>query len=53
MNSFTKTKNKLEGATDYRAWQARIVLVLSRHKILGFVRGKVAEPTDQAGKDKF
>ena len=53
MNSFMKTENKLQGATNYRAWKSRIEIILARHKVLGIVLGKVTEPTDQAGKDKF
>ena len=53
MISFMKTKNKLEGATNVRAWKMRNDLVLAVHKVLGIVLGKVSEPTDQAGKNKF
>lgn len=48
-----KAKNKLEGATNIRAWKTRIDLVFSRNKALDIVKEKVTEPDDEAGKVKF
>lgn len=52
MNLFMKEKN-IKGATNYRAWKARIDLVLARHKVLGIVIGKFIELVDQTRKEKF
>ena len=48
-----KFENKLEGATNYRAWKKRIDLILAKHKVLDLVQGKVKKPTDDARQDKF
>lgn len=47
------TENKLEWASNYRAWKKWIDLILAKHKVLDFVLGKVAKPTDDAGKEKY
>jgi hypothetical protein len=53
MASSMKSKNKLEGASNFRAWKTRIDLILAKNKVLDMVKGKVTEPTDDAGKEKF
>lgn len=52
MNSFMKEENKLEGATNVRAWKTRPNLVLARNKVLNIVKGKVTEPEDD-GPEKY
>jgi hypothetical protein len=39
-----KSKNKLEGASDFRAWKTRIDLILAKNKVLDIVKGKIMEP---------
>lgn len=53
MATSMKTENKLEGASNYRAWKKRIDLILAKHKVLDFVLGKVKEPVDVTGKEKY
>lgn len=48
-----KSERKIEGVTNYRAWKARVEIILKRNKFFGIVTGKVTEPFDQAGKEKF
>jgi len=46
-------KNKLEGASNYRAWKKRIYLILTKHKVLDLIQGKVMKPTDDVEKENF
>jgi hypothetical protein len=39
-----KSENKLEGASNFRAWKTRIDLILSKNKVLDIVKGKIVEP---------
>ena len=48
-----KGENKLEGASNYKAWKKRIDLILAKHKILDLVQEKVKKCTDDEGKEKF
>jgi hypothetical protein len=47
-----KSKNKLEWASNFRAWKTRIELILSKNKVLDIVKGKIMEPQFEAGKEK-
>jgi hypothetical protein len=47
-----KSENKLEGASNFRAWKTRIDLILSKNKVLDIVKGKIMEPQFEAGKEK-
>jgi hypothetical protein len=47
-----KTENKLEGASNLRAWKTRIDLILAKNKVLDLVKGKIMEPQFEAGKEK-
>jgi hypothetical protein len=47
-----KSKNKLYGASNFRAWKARIDLILSKNKVLDIVKGKIVEPKFEEGKEK-
>lgn len=53
MTSSMKSENKLEGASNFRAWKLKIYLILAKNKILDIVTGKFVEPTDVARKEKF
>lgn len=48
-----KSKNKLEWATNYRAWKARIHLILAMEDLLEILHGKVSEPIDDEEKEKY
>ena len=47
-----KSKNKLEGASNFRAWKTRIDLILAKNKVLDIVKGKIVEPQFDEGKEK-
>ena len=47
-----KSKNKLEGASNFRAWKTRIDLILAKNKVLDIVKRKIMEPQFEAGKEK-
>jgi hypothetical protein len=44
-----KTENKLEGASNFRAWKTRIDLILAKNKVLDLMKGKIMEPQFEAG----
>jgi hypothetical protein len=47
-----KSENKLDGASNFRAWKKRIDLILSKNKVLDIVKGKIVEPEFEEGKKK-
>jgi len=47
-----KGENKLEGASNYRAWKKRIDLILKKNKVLDLVKGKVNKPTNESNDAK-
>jgi hypothetical protein len=47
-----KSENKLEGASNFRAWKTRIDLILAKNKVLDIVKGKIMEPQFEPGKQK-
>ena len=47
-----KSENKLDGASNFRAWKTRIDLILSKNKVLDIVKGKIVEPEFEEGKGK-
>ena len=47
-----KSKNKLEGDSNFRAWKTRIDLILAKNKVLDIVKGKIVEPEFEEGKEK-
>jgi len=44
MTYFMKSKNKLDGASNFRVWKTRIDLILDKNKVLDIVKGKIVEP---------
>jgi hypothetical protein len=46
-----KTKNKLKGASNFRAWKTTIDLILAKNKVLDIVKGKIVEPQFEARKE--
>jgi hypothetical protein len=44
MNYSMKSENKLKGASNFKAWNTRIDLILSENKVLDIVKGKIVEP---------
>jgi hypothetical protein len=51
MNSM-KSENKLEGASNFRAWKTRIDLILAKNKVLDIVKGKIVKPAFKEGEEK-
>ena len=51
MTNSMNGENKLEGASNYKAWKKRIDLIFTKHKVLNLVQGK--KPTDEEEKEKF
>jgi hypothetical protein len=47
-----KSKNKLEGASNFREWKTRIDLILAKNKVLDIVKGNIVEPRFEEGKEK-
>jgi hypothetical protein len=47
-----KSENKLDGASNFRAWKTRIDLILAENKLLDIVKGKIVKPKFEEGKEK-
>jgi hypothetical protein len=47
-----KLENKLDGASNFRAWKTRIDLILAKNKVLDIVKGKIMEPEFEERKEK-
>ena len=45
-----KSENKLEEASNLRAWKTRIALILAKNKVLDIMKGKIMEPQVEEGK---
>jgi hypothetical protein len=46
-----KSKKKLDGASNFRAWKRRTDLILAKNKVLDIVKGKIVEPEFEEGKE--
>jgi hypothetical protein len=47
-----KSKNKLDGVSNFKAWKTRIDLILAKNKELDIVKGKIVKPEFEEGKEK-
>jgi hypothetical protein len=47
-----KSENKLDGASNFRAWKTRIDLILAKNKVLDIVKGKIVKLEFEEGKEK-
>jgi hypothetical protein len=47
-----KLENKLDGASNFRAWKTRIDLILAKNKVLDIVKGNIMKPEFEEGKEK-
>jgi hypothetical protein len=47
-----KYDNKLDGASNFRAWKTRISLILAKNKVLDIVKGNIMKPEFEEGKEK-
>jgi hypothetical protein len=52
MTNSMKSENKLEGASNFRAWKTRIDLILAKNKVLDIVKGKIVKPEFTEGEEK-
>jgi hypothetical protein len=52
MNDSMKLENKLDGASNFRAWKTRIDHILSKNKVLDIVKGNIVKPEFEEGKEK-
>jgi hypothetical protein len=53
MTNSMKSENKLDGASNFRAWKTRIDLILAKNKVLDIVKGKIVKPQNIATMEKF
>jgi hypothetical protein len=47
-----KSENKLDGASNFRAWKTRIDLILAKNKVLDIVKGNIVKPKFKEGEEK-
>jgi hypothetical protein len=52
MNYSMKLENKLDGASNFRAWKTRIDLVLAKNKVLDIMKGNIMKPEFEEGIEK-
>jgi hypothetical protein len=52
MTNSMKSENKLDGASNFRAWKTRINLILAKDKVLDIVKGKMVKPEFEEGEEK-
>ena len=39
-----ESENKLDGASNFKAWNTKIDLILAKNKVLDIMKGKIVEP---------
>jgi type II secretory pathway component HofQ len=39
-----KSENKIEGASNFKAWKTRIDLIVAKNKVLDIVKANIVEP---------
>jgi hypothetical protein len=52
MKNSMKSENKLDGASNFRAWKTRIDLILAKNKVLDIVKGKIVKLEFKEGEEK-
>jgi hypothetical protein len=52
MTNSMKSENKLDGASNFRAWKTRIDLILAKNKVLDIVKGKIVKLEFEEGEEK-
>ena len=53
MTSSTKLDEKLEGFDNFQAWKYRVMLILEKNDLDGFVEEEIAEPKGDEAKAKY
>jgi hypothetical protein len=51
MTNSMKSENKLDGASNFRAWKTRIDLILAKNKVLDIVKEKIIKPNEGQEKE--
>jgi DNA integrity scanning protein DisA with diadenylate cyclase activity len=46
-----KSKKKLGGDSNFKAWKTKTDLILAKNKVLDIVKGKIMEPQFEVGKE--
>jgi hypothetical protein len=52
MTNSMKSENKLDGASNFRAWKTRIDIILAKNKALDIMKGKIVKPELEEGEEK-
>jgi hypothetical protein len=52
MTNSMKSGNKLDGASNFRAWKTKIDLILAKNKVLDIVKGNIVKPEFKEGEEK-
>jgi hypothetical protein len=52
MTNSMKSENKLDGASNFRAWKTRIDLILAKNKVLDIMKGKIVKTEFEEGEEK-
>jgi hypothetical protein len=47
-----KSENKLDGASNFRAWKTRIDLILANNKVLDIMKGNIVKLDFKEGEEK-
>lgn len=48
-----KPKDRLDGASNFYTWKARVINILEEHDLDGYVTNVVEEPSSNAGRTAF
>ena len=52
MTNSMKSENKLDGASNFKAWKKRIDLILAKNKVLDILKGKITKLEFEEGEEK-
>ena len=52
MTNSMKFENKLDGASNFKAWKTRIDLILDKNKVMDIVKGKIVKLEFKEGEEK-
>jgi hypothetical protein len=53
MTISTKLDEKLEGVDNFQTWKYRVMLILEKNDLEGFIEEDVAEPKEDEAKAKY
>jgi hypothetical protein len=52
MKNSMNSENKIDRASNFKAWKTRIDLILAKNKVLDIVKGKIVKPEFEEGEEK-